>query len=64
MNISAIHQTGWCDKTKFEGKALKHKPYIKRSEMLRARLYTNLNPRYAENEVLSLLKADFDSEVK
>ena len=55
---------GWCDKTKFEGKALKHRPYIKCSELLRARLYTNLNPRYALKKVLSLLKSDFDSIVK
>ena len=37
------------DKTKFEGKALKRRPYIKRSGLLRVRLYTNLNLRYAWN---------------
>ena len=37
----------FCDKTKFEGEALKHRPSIKRSVLLRVRLYTNLNPQYA-----------------
>ena len=47
-----------------EGEALKHQPCINSSELLRERLYTNLNRRYAQNEVLSLLKYDFDSIVK
>ena len=47
MRARAAIFSGWCDKTKFEGKALKHQPSIKRSGLLRARLYTDLNFQYA-----------------